>query len=199
MIVHPWPPTWAPSVFELRLVPNQRTFVGPYTPMIQVIDLLGERWALRFDLPPSTSEELSAAREAFFDRLKGAANAFSIHHFMSPYPRGTLRSNTTLAAAADPLADTLALHATTGETLLPGDMLSVNSQLMRVMAKAAAVANVLTVEVQGRARTALTQGSAVVLIRPTANFILRNADGVGVTWRNDRSDGLSIEAIEVWT
>jgi len=188
-----------PDAFTLRLIPNQRAFVGPYTPTVQVIDLLGERWGLRFDLPESSDEELSAAREAFFDRLKGQACAFSMYHYMCPYPRGTLKANTTLGASAAFLSNSLVLNATTGLTLLPGDMLSVNSQLFRVMAKATSASSLMTVEVQGRVRAALSSGAAVTLIKPTAKFILASRDGVGITWRNDRSDSLSIEAIEVWS
>jgi len=100
MTVYAWPSTWVPSAFELRILPNTRTFVGAYTPVVQVIDLLGERWQGRIDLPPTNSLDEAGAREAWFDRLKGQANQFSLWNFRRPVPRGTARGTLTLAASA---------------------------------------------------------------------------------------------------
>jgi len=87
-----WPLAWKPARFELRVVPNTRVFVGPYTPTTQVIDLLGERWAFSLDMPPDRDEVLGAAYEAFFDRLKGPANRIVMWNLKFPAPQGTLRA-----------------------------------------------------------------------------------------------------------
>lgn len=42
MTTYAWP-GWKVNRFEMRVLPNLRTFTGPYTPTVQVIDLLGER------------------------------------------------------------------------------------------------------------------------------------------------------------
>ena len=93
MTVYAWP-GWGAARFELRVIPNLRTFAGPYTPTTQVLDLLGERWAARIDLPPTNSSIEAAAREAFFDRLKGMAHQISVWHLKLAAPQGTLRSDT---------------------------------------------------------------------------------------------------------
>jgi hypothetical protein len=67
------------------------------------------------------------------------------------------------------------------------------------MADAVAISNVITVEVQGRVRTPFLSGAAATLIRPTAKFIMRTNEGIGINWRVDRTDGVMVEAIEVWT
>lgn len=94
MTTYAWPVTagWVPSRFELRVLPNTRAFVGPYTPTTQVIDLMGERWQARISLAPDESPIVGAAREAFFDRLKGPANLTSLWHFKLTAPQGTLRA-----------------------------------------------------------------------------------------------------------
>jgi hypothetical protein len=84
---------WQPNRFEMRIMPNTRVFVGPYTPTTQVIDLLGERWAISMDLPPRRSPQIGAALEAFFDRLKGPANQIAMWNLRFPAPNGTLRSS----------------------------------------------------------------------------------------------------------
>jgi hypothetical protein len=86
-----WPAAWVPDRFELRIVPNTRVFVGPYTPTTQVIDLLGERWSFSMDLPPGVDTITGAAFEAFFDRLKGPANRIVLWNLRFPAPQGTVR------------------------------------------------------------------------------------------------------------
>ena len=93
MTIYAWP-GWGAARFELRVIPNLRTFAGPYTPTTQILDLLGERWAGRIDLPPTNNSIEGAAREAFFDRLKGMAHQIAVWHLKLPAPQGTLRSDT---------------------------------------------------------------------------------------------------------
>lgn len=121
MTVYAWPATWAPSAFELRILPNTRSFVGAYTPVVQVIDLLGERWQGRLDLAPSVDQDETGAREAFFDRLNGQANQIALWNFRRPTPRGTARGTMTLAANAAQGANTVSISgATNGINLLLG-------------------------------------------------------------------------------
>ncbi len=87
-----WPATAQPNRYELRVVPNTRVFVGPYTPATQVIDLLGERWQFSLDLPPGVDPIAGAAFEAFFDRLKGPSNRIVMSNLRLPAPQGTLRA-----------------------------------------------------------------------------------------------------------
>lgn len=90
-----WNSAWVPNRFELRIVPNTRVFVGPYTPATQTVDLLGERWAVSLDLPPDNDPIKGAALEAFFDRLKGPANRLMMWNLRLPAPQGTIRDTDT--------------------------------------------------------------------------------------------------------
>ena len=90
-----WPFSWQPKRFELRIVPNTRVFVGPYTPTTQVIDLLGERWTFSMDLLDGVDDITGAALEAWFDRLKGPANRLVMWNLKFPAPNGTIRATDT--------------------------------------------------------------------------------------------------------
>jgi hypothetical protein len=227
--VYAWPDTahFRASRFELRVMPNLRTFTGPYSQTTQVIDLLGERWVATVDLPPSNSTVNGAAREAFFDRLKGQAHQISMHHLRLLQPQGTLRDGAAIsvvngsAAAVSvvngssaavtviggtpvvaysvaQLANTCTIRCFAGKTVLAGDMLGIGGQLVRVMADATADGNgALALEFQPRARAAWTPHQAVTWNKPTANFMLRAGDGVPFSWAPGMSSGASFDLIEV--
>jgi hypothetical protein len=224
--VYAWP-GWGVNAFELRVLPNLRTFVGPYTPTTQVIDLLGERWVARIDLAPTTDPIQIAAWEAFFDRLKGQLNQTSFGHLKVTVPQGTIRGgtaatvvnasivtvsvvNASLAAvtvmagvpairgAVAQLANTATVCSLAGKTVRAGDPLGINGQLVRVMADATADASGnLAIEFQPRARAIWPYGTPVVWSAPTANFMLKTSDGVPTTWVPGMADGPSIEFVEV--
>lgn len=119
MSTYTWPAAWIPSAFELRVSPNLRTFSGPYTPTLQALDMLGERWTGRLDLPPTVDRIDIGRRLAFFDRLHGRANAFTIPNYDRMQPLGSARGTLTLAASAAQLANTATLTGVrAGQNLL---------------------------------------------------------------------------------
>lgn len=226
MSVYAWPDYWTAARFELRVLPNTRTHVGPYTPTVQVLDLLGERWILRLDLTPTEDDDEGGAREAFFDRLKGPSHQFSIFNLKRPVPRGTLRDglvgnvvNGAAAAVAvvngsgapvtvvygtpmllsevPQLANTATMRMVPGYTLKAGDMLGLYGQLVRIMADTVADgAGNMPIEFQPRARRVWPAFTPAVWARPTANFMLRS-DGVPTPWLPGFADAASVDAIEV--
>lgn len=230
MTVFAWPTTAAFKInrFEMRITRNTRTFVGPYTPAVQVIDLLGERWVAQVDMPPVGSALHAAAREAYFDRLQGPTHQISLWHARLQAPQGTLRDGAAInvvngsaaavsvvngsaaavtvvggtpvvAAAVAQLANTCTLRCFAGKTVLAGDMLGIAGQLVRVMAdNTADGAGALAVEFQPRARAAWPAYSTVTWYRPTANFMLRAGDGVPTSWAPGCAAGASFELIEVF-
>lgn len=225
MTTYAWPGFKA-ARFEMRLLPNLRTFVGPYTPSVQVIDLLGERWMGTITLIPTEDPIEAAAREAFFDRLKGQANTFSIWHLRLQAPQGTLRDGTVatvknasavtvsvvnasaaavtvnagvpaVRAAASQGANSVALTTLAGRTLRAGDMIGIGSQAVRVMADATADgAGSLSIEFQPRARSDLAPGTRVTWDKPTVNAMLKTPDGVSTPWVPGFSEGASFDWIE---
>lgn len=162
MATFAWP--FVVSRFEMRILPNTRLFTSPYAPTTQVLDLLGERWTISLEVPPTTDSTEAARREAFFDRLKGPANWISIGHQKITQPLGTLggaavaatwknasaataiwknsaaatatwmAGTPVLAADIGQLANTGTIRTIPGRTYLAGSMFSMAGQLVRLMA-----------------------------------------------------------------
>ena len=227
MTTYAWP-GFPVNRFEMRIIPNQRTFVGPYTPTTQVLDLLGERWMITLTLPPTArSSPTAAALEAFWNRLKGQANLVSMGHLVRPSPAGTMggpvaASWTGSAGTAswtgsggavtwltgDPVVDadipqlatTGYIRTLAGATLLAGDMIGLGGQLVQIMANATADSSGrMAIEFQPRARNLIPAYSAVTYSAPTANFMLKpGTSGVPTVWTPDYVEGASIELIEVY-
>ena len=225
MSIYDWP-GWGVSGFELRVLPNTRRFDGPYTPVTQVIDLLGERLQGTITLPPTTNTIEVAAREAFFDRLKGPANLIRLWHLKLTAPQGTARDGSVIglvntagsalnlvntagsaltlvsgtpALAADVAqgANTALIQGTPGTTYLPGDPLGIAGQWVRVMAPVTFDGSgQATLEFQPRARAAWAAGTPLVWNRPTFNAMLKG-DGVPTQWVPGYGQGASFDFIEV--
>lgn len=191
-----WPRTWAASRFEMRIMSNTRIFTGPYTPTTQVIDLLGERWTINFDIANDIDPILGAAREAFFDRLAGPANQIAIWNLVRPIPAGTMRGTPTIDSTVAQLANILPIVTAPRATLLAGDQIGVNGQLCRVMANAVADGSgAMSVEVRPRMRAEVGAGAEVLWDHPTANMMLK-ADGVPVSWRPGLFELSTLDLIE---
>ena len=225
MTTYAWP-GWKVNRFEMRVLPNLRTFTGPYTPTVQVIDLLGERWTGTLTLVPTVDPIEAAAREAFFDRLKGAANTFTLWHLKLPAPQGTLRdgsaatvkngSNVTVSvvngslAAVTVIAGAPALRAAVvqgantatvttlaGKTVRAGDMLGLGSQLVRVMADATADVNgALPIEFQPRVRSASLPVGTAINWNAPTLTAMLKSDGVPTPWLPGFAEGASFDFIE---
>lgn len=195
MTQYAWPGAaggFATNHFELRISPNTRTHVGPYTRTRQVIDLLGERWRGVVQLAPTNSLIYGAAREAFFDRLKGEVHTIGLYHVKRPYPLGSARGTTTTTAAAAQLANTVPIGGS--GTLKAGDQFTIGGQFVRAMADCTLPA---TVEFQPRLRVAMGSGTAVNFDKPLVNVSLAS-DGVPVSYVPGLVEGGQFEFIEVW-
>ena len=226
MTTYAWP-GWSASGFEMRVMPNAFTFTSTYTKTTQSIDFLGERWIAKVDLAADRDPIVGAAREAFFDRLRGPVNLISMWNLRRPVPQGTLRDglpgnvkNASLATvsvvngsaaavtviygtaslpnAVAQLANTATIGTVPGATLRAGDHLGIAGQMVRVMADALADgAGQMAIEFLPRVRTAWPAATPIVWYRPTANFMLK-ADGVPVAWHPGMFDGSSFELIEAY-
>lgn len=228
MTTYAWP--FPVSRFEMRILPNTRMFTGPYTPTTQVLDLLGERWMISLEIPPTDDVlQTVAAREAFFDRLKGPANWISMGHQVITTPIGTLDGgqaatwknasavtaqwknasavNATwnagqpiVSADIAQLASTGTLRTIPGRTYKAGSMFSMGGQLVRLMADTVADGSGnMPIEFQPRARQFIANGTVIVYITPTANFILKpGTPNVPTSWTPGMADGATIELIEVF-
>jgi hypothetical protein len=225
MATYAWP-GFCVNRFQMAVQPNVYVFTGPYTPSVQTLDMMGERWRISFDTTPGNDMVDAGIREAFWDRLLGPVHRVAMWNLSRPIPRGSLRGgqvipvvNGALAAvsvvngALQPVqviggspaltgalvagANTATFFAVNGTTLLPGDMLGIGGQLVRVVATATAASGQITVEFLPRLRAAKTAGTVVEWNRPTATFMLMS-DSVPTVHRPAMYEGASVEMIETF-
>ena len=198
MTTYSWPTgaSWVPNRFELAIVPGACVFTGPTSANTDAASVAPGRWRAVIDLPPDNRVTVGAAREAFFDRLKGAMNRLTLGHLAYPAPRGTLRGTPTLYTAVTQ-GDNVALVQTTAfATALAGDMLTLAGQLVRVMADATAdVGGRIALEFRPAARAAMSVGAPVVWNAPTATFRLAAAD-VPTSWMPGEVGATTLELLE---
>jgi len=185
MTTYTWPTTrsFKPASAEWRLVPNIiRAPMSPFNGHVQTVEVPGARWTCVINLIPHVNAD-RAEVEAWLNRVRGAANRIAMWHPVRPLPRGTLQANTTTNATAAAGATSITIAATTGLTLLAGDMLSVatensKTQLVQVVTDTVSVAGSMTVAFTAPLRWSVANGAAVVVIRPTADFILDDAPSI---------------------
>ena len=160
--------------FSLGLQRNLTQRRNPLTRRRKTIEHVGALWVATL-LYPNHSLADRAQIEAFWNKVSDADEVVSLWHQSRPVPRGTLQANTTTAASAAEGASTVNITATTGLTLLVGDMFSVAltgaTQLVQVVADVTSSAGVMTaVSFVPPLVGAVANGAAVVVVKPTALF-----------------------------
>lgn len=185
MTVYTWPTDrlFVPGTIEWRLVPNIiRSNASPFSGHMQTVEVPGARWAVLLNLTANRNAD-RAQIEAWLSKVRGAANRIALWHPVRPTPRGTLQANTTTNATAAAGATSITIAATTGLTLLAGDMLSVatansKTQLVQVTQDTTAVSSSMTVAFTAPLRWSVNSGATVVVVRPTAEFVLDDAPSI---------------------
>ncbi len=159
-----------PSRFMASVQTNQRVHASPFGGSEQVVDLLNDRWMFSMELAPVSRDDNSKI-EAFIAAMRGSTNTTELYHFGRPVPRGTL-SGVPTAQAASAGASTINLNATTGQTLLAGDLFGVGGLLLQVANDAVSVGGVMAVSIVNRLRVTVANASTVTFTKPTATFRL---------------------------
>jgi hypothetical protein len=150
---------------------------------IQTSGTPGKRWKVGLNLPASSYKNRANRMEieGFLDRLNGKEHRVSLWHMGRKgiggygYPVGNInQTGVTVGANAAQFATSLTLAGCGANTVLAaGDFFSVGGQL--IMNPATAQANgagVMVLPSITRLRAVQGLGQAVVLIRPTATFVL---------------------------
>lgn len=203
MTTYTWPTTrlFTPTAVEWRLVPNViRSNVSPFSGHYQTVEVPGARWSCVLSLTANRNDD-RAEIEAWLNKVRGAANRIALWHPVRPMPRGTLQANTTTNATAAAGATSITIAATTGLTLLSGDMISVatensKTQLVQVTQDTTAASSSMTVAFTAPMRWSVASGAAVVVIRPTATFMLDDAPSI--PYAPVVSPGFSISLTEAY-
>lgn len=173
-----WPTSIVPISARLVLQTTQRVNASPFGGAEQAVDMLNDRWVYHLTLPVAYPED-AAAIEAFLASFRGQVNTVDVWHFARSAPRGTISGSPTVSGAHAQGAATLVIQAAAGETVKAGDLVGVGGLLL--MASADATANgsgVLSMPLVNRLRTALSNGAAITLTKPTAAFRMLNHSGI---------------------
>jgi hypothetical protein len=161
------------------------------------MDMLGERFIQSVRLGVMRGAVASGARQAFFNRLRGA-NFVTVHALARPQPMGTQRATPTLSANVAQGASSLPLASVTnGATLLAGDMLGVSGQLFQVAADVTFSGTTGTVSTTNRARAALSSGASVTWDKPTADWRVANLVEV-LLGPGMIAEPVELQLIQVW-
>lgn len=165
-------------------VPKSK-WVAFYTGQSQSIAHYGHRLRMTMSLMPVPRASVeAAAREAFLLQLAGRGDWVTLHHFLRPSPLGTMAGSPTVYANAAAGATSLQIQTTAGATLVGGDVIKANGQLI-IVGYAGMVADgsgVGTCPVAIPLRKALTTGQAITYSAPTGTFQLVE-DAVDIAYR----------------
>lgn len=220
-----WPEGLGVSGFSLHLRRNTRTFTSPHSGSSQTVEFGGERWVAQVTLAPTDRRSaLSLKRESLGDKLAGGLNRVRLYHFYNPTAGGTFTaapapftwtrsgspfSWTRSGAAFLWTVGTLALVGTVaagsgscflqsiaGRTVTEGSMLSINGQLVRVLADSSADGSGrIALTFAPRARNAWpAYTSTIVTSYATAPFKLSGE--VPTTWSAGLVAGSTFDLIE---
>lgn len=211
MTVYAWPftPGFIPEQMnwgaENRTMSTESILSGA----IQTTGVPGKRWKVGMNIPAKSYKDRTArmALEGFLDRLGGKEHRVTLWHMGRKgvggygYPAGTInQTGVTVGAAAAQFASSLTLQGCGANTvLMAGDFFSVNGQLiMNPATVQASAGGIMVLPAITRLRTAQLVGQPVVLVRPTATFVLDSNSwtsgyAVGV------NQGLGLDFTEVFS
>ncbi len=181
MTTYTWPDAYKPQDMELRLMPNTRIIRPMFGGAPQSIEFIGARWQAILTMPPDDYAD-RAGLEAWLNRIRGPAHRIALWHMVRPLPRGTRQTNTTTNATAAQFASTITAAATTGETLLAGDMIGIalensTTHLAQVVADTTAAASSISITFSPPLKWSVANGAAVTVNKPTATFMLTEPPG----------------------
>lgn len=190
---------FVPAEFSMRLQRNLTQRANPLTRRRKTIEHAGALWIVTLTYSPHSWADM-AQLEAWWNAATDADIVLSMWHMARPLPRGTLQANTTTSASAAEGASAININATTGLTLLAGDMLSVVTtagvQLVQVVANITSSAGVMTgVSFVPPLVAAVNSGAAVVVDKPTSLFRL-DEPVVTATYQAGRAPAFAVVLIE---
>jgi len=195
MTTFAWPANWGVSAFSMRVKPNTRTFIGPYTSTVQTLDLTGEKWVASIETTPGIDPDVAGAQEAFFDRLRGPVHRIALWNLKRPVPRGTLRDGVPISVVNTALSPLTVVNGT-------GAPLTVIGGTPMLSASVARGASLLPVShVPGRTVNAgdmVGVGIGGQLVRAMANAVFDGAGNATIEVNPRMRNDVPVGTVLVW-
>lgn len=182
MTTYAWPTAnskHVPQMAHLRVITNSRSNSSAESGVTQTVTRPGSRWGWSITMPAMDA----ASRhdfEGWLVGLSGQEHRLSTWDWKHPTPRGTCNlTGVTISTTAAQFATQVVLAGCgAGKTLLRGDWVGfANGQLCMAAADATADGSgVMTLHIRHSLRSELASTSAVTLNKPTALYILADAN-----------------------
>jgi len=196
-----WPSTrpFTPQRMKFGASTPKSAWAAPFTGQTQSISHLADRLMCSVVLPPCSRAD-AGLREAFFMSLASTGDWVRMGHWQRRIPLGTLRGTPTAQATASAGARTLSVQTTAGATMLGGDILGANGQLI-IAAYAGATANgsgVMSLPLVLPLRASISSGASLTWSSPTATWQLAT-DQIDLEYFAPRmQDGFEVPLREVY-
>lgn len=204
MTTYAWPtdPRLIPQRADLQSHINARHNASPETGATQAVTRVGSKWGWSIEMP-AMRPDAQQRMEAWVQRLSGYEHRAQVHDWKRPRPRGTCNlSGVTVSGAIAQFATTGTLSGCgAGKTLLAGDWLQFGSGGQLVMVAADATADgsgSMSIEFRWAARAAISNGTAVVLDKPTALYVLADPNISIPRAPGFAQPGFALDLIEVF-
>jgi len=193
-------PIFGGATVTMGLVANAWAFRSPLTGAVQTIGMPGTRWKMRisWDNTVLTPAEAGIVK-AGLAKLRGMANRVRVWNLAHPAPRGTALGNPYVFGAeqAGGQLVTAGWSASSTGLLLPGDMIGIGGELKMVTERVDSDANGrATIQFEPELRAAPSNGSPVVLARPTAVFMSSQNESSWIELPGKRLRAPVLELIE---
>jgi hypothetical protein len=114
-----WPEALIPQTAQLSLRKAGAQFASPFNGTTQAVDFLAERWTLSASLAQMSARNPRGV-DAFCNTLAGGVERVRVWPFHQPVPRGNLRWQPLLGAAANRGDSQIVLSNAIGQNLLLG-------------------------------------------------------------------------------
>jgi predicted RecA/RadA family phage recombinase len=160
---------------------------APFTGQVQTVGHLADRLRCTITLPACNPAD-GQRREAFFITLSSTGDWVRLRHLQRLAPLGSMRGLPTVTSTTTAGARTLAVTATPGATVEPGDVVSVAGQMIMVAHPGATAdgSGNLAMPLALPLITGVSAGAAVVWSQPTGVWQMAGVQGIDVRYGRAR-------------
>jgi len=172
---------FAGAMFSLSVNVSASAYTGFFTGVTTKVSHLADRLRATLTLPPCRAAD-AAQREALFLALLSTGDLLRMPMPHRLQRRGTLAGSPTVNGNHAAGVRTLSVSATSSQTLLAGDWISVGGNLLQCgYAGAVSIASVMSVPLVLPTQRAITTGAAVAYVAPTGLWQL-DTDGLQIDY-----------------
>lgn len=189
-----------PDSLQWHLANNTQTFTSPLSGATQTLAQPGARWSATMSFRNRRGDELREL-QTFITALRGSAGRFRLHNFAQPIPRGTA-TGSPLVSGSNQLGNTLSTDSWTASTvgiMRAGDYFQVGNELKMLTTDSDSdPGGATTLNFEPPLRFAPTDGSTIIINKPTAIFRLTDDRQGRFSHRHGGLADTSIQCIEAF-